>query len=155
MLASVMNAVGSISQGRSDIEQANSQASMLEQQAARERQIAADEERDFRKKQSAVAAKYRAAMGASGTEIGTGTPLLAAMDFAAETELQAQRIREGGATRAGRMQQEAGLTRSAGRAAQRQGYMRAGSSLLTGAGQYYGPARTSPKSKTTVESIIT
>lgn len=124
--------VDAISQGSAAKKQAGFQAGITEEQAFRERQITKAEEEDFRKRQSRVFAERRAAFGASGVDPSTGSPLLAVGDFAAETELQALRIRQGGQTRASRLEQQAALTRQAGEAAERRGFFRAGASLLTG-----------------------
>lgn len=136
LLAAGLSAVSAISQGQAAKKQANFQAAVNEQQAARERQVAAGEESDFRRQQSALLAERRAALGKSGIDISKGTPLLTASDFAAETELQALRIRSGGETQATRLQQQAALTRAGGKAAQRQGFFRAGSSLLSGYSEF-------------------
>ena len=135
LLAAGVTAVSAISQGQAARSQARFQAAVNEQQAARERLISAGEEEDFRRRQSRLFAQRRAALGKSGVEIGTGSPLLVASDFAAEIELQALRIRSGGETRATRLEQQALLTRRAGRSAQRRGFLRAGASLLTGFAQ--------------------
>ena len=132
LIAAGLSAVGSISQGQAASSQAKFQAAVGEQQATRTRQIAVGDEEDFRRKQSRLLAERRAALGKSGTEIGTGTSLLAAEDFAAETELQALRIRSGGETQATRLQQQAELTRRKGRSQQLTGYLRGGASLLSG-----------------------
>lgn len=136
LIASAVSAVGSISQGRAAGKQAEFQAAVNEQQAARERQISAGTEEDFRRKQSSLLAQRRAALGGAGIETGTGTSLLAAKDFAAETELQALRIRSGGETTATRLQQQAELTRLGGKSAQTRGFARAGSSLLSGLAKF-------------------
>jgi len=152
LIAAGMAAVGSIQAGQAAKAQSEFQAAVGEQQAARERligvRIAAGEEKDFRRQQSALLAERRAALGKSGIDIGRGTPLLAASDFAAETELQAQRIRAGGETQAARLEQQAAqqavLLRAGGKAAQQRGLFRAGSSLLSG----YGEWSDRPKKKT-------
>ena len=157
--ATIFDAIGNIAAGsaaRKEAEfqssatkkQTKLQAQVTEEQAAREREIAAAEEADFRRNQSRIFAAKRAAMGASGVRLDTGSPVLAAGDFAAETELQASRIRAGGQTTASRLQQQADLIRmagktessllsSAGRNAQLRGVFRAGSSLLSGAGTIF------------------
>ena len=132
LTAGALSAIGNISQGQTARAQSEFQAKVGEQQASRERQVAAGEEEDFRRKQSRILAERRAAMGKSGVELGTGTPLLAASDFAAEAELNALRIRAGGETQAIRREQQAELTRRAGRSAQQRGYLRGGASLLSG-----------------------
>lgn len=143
-----MQAVGAIQQGRTARKQANQaatltefQAQVSEQQAAREREIAAASAGDFARAQSATAAQARAAMGASGVRGDTGSPPLAFGDFAAETELQRLRILSGGESTARRLEQQAGFQRFdaaglrvAGKNAQRRGLFRAGASLLSGLG---------------------
>ena len=137
LIAASLAAAGSLSQGYAANKQARFEAGIRDQQAGREREIAVGEERDFRRRQSAVLAERRAALGGSGVQIDTGTPLLGSEDFAAEVELQARRIQAGGQTRATRLEQEASLRRAGGRSAQTQGYFRAGSSLLSGYGQAF------------------
>ena len=132
LLAAGSQAVGSIQQGRAERKQADFQARVARQQAASEKQISADQERDYRKSQSARLAEIRASMGASGTDTSTGTPLMSLADFEGETELNALRIRRGGEIRSRRLEEQAGFLRSAGRSAQRTGFVRGGSSLLTG-----------------------
>lgn len=133
LLSAAFGAAGAISQGQSAKKQADFQARVNEEQAARERLVSAQEERDFRKQQESILSQRRAAMGKSGVSQGTGSPLLAASDFSSEAELQALRIRSGGQTRSTRLEQQADLFRMGGKSAQRQGFARAGSSLLSGA----------------------
>jgi len=128
--------IGSMSQASAAQDQADYQATVQRQQATRERQIAESEERDFRKRQSAALALRRAELGGSGVRGTTGTPLIAEEDFMSEAELQAQRIRQGGEVSATRLEQQADLTKAAGRSASQRGFMRAGSSLLTGFGEF-------------------
>ncbi len=134
--ATATQAAGSYSAGVAERSRAGVESRAKEIQAENERAVSADQERDFRKKQSSELAKRRAAMGASGTEM-TGTPLLAFGDYAAETELQAQRIRESGNLRGSRLEQEADLNRLAGKSAMQRGVFRAGAALLTGAADRY------------------
>lgn len=138
LLAAGVSAAGSIAAGQAARGQGDFQAAVSRQQAGRTREIAAAEEQDFRRRQSRSFAQRRAAMGASGVEIGTGSSLLASGDFAAETELNALRIRAGGATQATRLEQQARLQRAAGRSRQKRGFFRAGASLLTGFGEAFG-----------------
>lgn len=130
-------AAGHISEGRAEKKQKDFQARVAEQQADSEKRISEEQERDYRKAQSAKLAEMRAAMGKSGTDMGTGTPLLAFGNFAEEAERNALRIRSGGETQSSRLKEQAGFYRSAGKTAQRTGYTRAGASLLSGAGQAY------------------
>ena len=134
----LVSAMGEAAQGQAAKGQAKFEAAVQQQQATRERQVAAGEERDFRRSQSALLARRRAVLGASGIDLSSGSPLLATSDFAREAELQAQRIRAGGATRATRLEQQAQLTKAAGVGAVEGSYLRAGSSLLSGAGRAFG-----------------
>lgn len=129
---------GAIAEGRASEKQSKFQADVGKQQATRERQISEAEETDFRRRNRALLASKRAAMGASGVDISAGSPLLAFGDFAAEAELQAQRIRSGGEVRATRLEQQAELDKMAGRQAKRRGFSRAGASLLSGASRAFG-----------------
>lgn len=133
-----LGAFGAIQQGKADKHQADFAARVNEQQAAREREISALEERDFRKTQRRNFAERRAAMGASGVDLSSGSPLDAVSDFAAEAELQALRIRKGGEIKATRLDQQAELNRRAGKSAQRRGLFRGGASLLSGLGGVFG-----------------
>ena len=128
----VISAIGAVQQGNAARSQANLQAQVLQQQAGRDRQQAAADEADFRTRQSRVLAARRAALGASGVDPSSGSPLLVSQDFAGETELQALRIRTGGEVQATRAEQQAQLQRFQGRAAQTSGFIRGGSLLVGG-----------------------
>ena len=135
--ATVASTVGSFVQDKAeqkqDKKQADAQAVVSEQQAARERQVAGENEADFRKSQRRAAAAIRAAGGARGIDISVGSPLLTAEDFARETDVQALRIREGGEIRATRLDQQADLLRGSVSSSNSRGLIKAGSSLLSGA----------------------
>ena len=124
--ATVITVIGAISEGNAArqqadfnaaaiLQQSERQAQIQEQQAGREKEVAAAEEDDFRREQRRLFAQRRAALGVSGIDISTGSPLLAAEDFITEAEFQALRIRSGGETSAIRLRQQAALGRSAGR----------------------------------------
>lgn len=135
LIAAGAMAAGQVQQGKAEQKQLDFQARVADQQAASDRQISADTERDFRKSQSARLAEIRAGM--TGTDTSTGTPLMALSDYEAETELNALRIRSGGEIQSRRLQEQAGFMRSAGRTAKQGGYYRAGSSLLSGVGNSF------------------
>lgn len=117
VVAAVVIAAGSIMSGFAARGQARSQAKAAKIQAEQERRRAAFDERDFRKQQRARLASIRAAGGARGIDMGEGSPLLAAIDFTKESEKQALRIREGGEVRANRLENQASLLKSQGKAA--------------------------------------
>ena len=132
-----VSAVGAIKQGQAGKQQGDLQARILTQQATSEREQAAGREEDFRRNQSRMMASRRAALGASGVDPATGSPLLVSEDIAGEVELQAQRIRAGGEVRATRLEQQAQLSRLQGRQEQTGGFLRGGSLLLSGAGRTF------------------
>ena len=136
MGAAGMAAAGAIGGGIDAKNKASFEAADQRQQGAREKQIAEDQEEDFRRQQSRVAAASRAAGGQSGVDQSTGSPLLAMSDFEAETELNALRIRTGGETQSQRLNEQAVLTAAAGKSAKNRGFIRAGSSLLSGASTF-------------------
>ena len=138
IVGGVLGAVSSQQKGQAASSQANFEANVRNQQAAQERKVAAAEEADFRRSQARALGDRRAGLGASGIDPSTGSPLLATGDFAAEVELNARRIREGGELRATRLEQEAVLKRQAGANAKTGGLFGAGSSLLSGFGQAFG-----------------
>jgi hypothetical protein len=136
--SAAISAAGAIQQGQAAKAQGKLQAAILEQQATSERQQAEADEEDFRVRQSRVLAARRAALGASGVDPSSGSPLLVSEDFAGETELNALRIRTGGEVRATRAEQQAVLQRFQGRQAARAGFIRGGSLLVSGAGKAFG-----------------
>ena len=152
LFGTAFTAISAVQQGKAQEAQLEFQAGVQEQQAAtarqqadRDRQVAAINESDARRESSRTFAARRAALGAAGIEQSTGSPLLAVSDFATEAELQALRIRAGGETDALRKEQEAdilsqsaGFSRSGARNARSQGFVRAGASLLQGAGVAFG-----------------
>ena len=82
-------------------------------------------------------ARRRALLGVSGVDPSRGSPLLVSEDFAAEAELQALRIRSGGALSATRLEQQAGLIATSGRQARRAGFVRGGALLLDRTGSAF------------------
>ena len=132
MGAAGIAAAGAISGGIDANNKSKFEASDQRQRAEREREIAGITEEDFRKQQSRLAAESRAGGGKSGIDQSTGSALLAASDFEAESELNALRIRAGGETQSQRLDEQADLTRAAGKSAKTRGFVRAGSSLLSG-----------------------
>lgn len=133
-----LSAASALQQGEMAAKQSQFQATIMEQQAQRERELAAQAEDDFRRQQSRLMASRRAILGGSGVEPGEGSPLLTTEDMASEIEVQAQRIRAGGNVEATRLSQQAALERVRGKAERSGGYMRAGASLLSGAGMAFG-----------------
>lgn len=123
MVGMVANAGLGVAQAVNQNQVANYNASLQEQQARQERQIAYSDEARKRGETRRALASQRAAFAANGLDTTTGAPLLAAYDSAREGEMDALTIRAGGLSRASAMEDSAALTRS-----------QAGSNLLLGIG---------------------
>lgn len=119
-------------------EQSEGKAEVARQQAERERVVATQKEGDFRGRQRRAAAAVRAAGGARGIDISTGSALISAADFARETERQALRIREGGEIRGTRLEQQASLLSAAGRSSLEAGRIEAGAFRSAGDAAFTG-----------------
>lgn len=133
--------------GISAHQQGNQQANQYRAQARREGILSELDEKDFRRRQSKVFGEMFAAGGRSGIDMTTGSALLAAGDFAAETELNALKIRMGGQMAVDNLKTAARYSKQAGRAGLVQGGFRAGATLLTGFSDFNG--QTSPQNPTT------
>lgn len=141
VVGTVVSVIGAIKQGDAARSQANTQSQILQREAANRKAVAKIDAADFRRDASRRAAAIRAAEGASGLRIGTGSSLLAAEDFATQSAVRENRILLGGDLEAQRLQEEAHLTETAGRNTQQASRFRAGASLLRGAagfGQAFG-----------------
>ena len=92
--------------------------------AAQERKLAAERERISRRESALMLGRQRAVAAAQGTTM-EGSPLMVLEDAAAEAELEALHIREGG-------EASAGAELKKGRNAQSAAFMNAGDTLLTG-----------------------
>jgi hypothetical protein len=128
----VTQAAGFVMQGQAAQRAAQSQAAVLAQQAARDRQIAEAAAEDQRRADAQFKSKRRAILGGSGVQIGTGSPLLVDADIAKEAELSAQRILVGGEVTARRREQQAQLAQLEGRGARTASLIQAGGALLRG-----------------------
>ena len=138
IVGGVLGAVGAEKEGQAAKDQANFESAITEQQAERERRIAAGDEEGFRIAQGRLQGDRQAQLGASGVDPTTGSPVDTGGDLAAEIELQALRIREGGQVRGTRLDQESLLVVKAGENAKTRGQFRAGASLLSGASKAFG-----------------
>ena len=130
-LAGAASAAGTAVQGLAQANQAEFQAEIAEQQAARERALAERQAQDFRRAQSRLSARARAGRAGSGVT-GAGSSLLVEEDIAAETELGALDILNNGLVSATRLEQEARLRRMEAER-QRSGALARGAASLLGA----------------------
>lgn len=132
-----VGALGAISGAQASANAAEFNAEMAEREAAQERQIAEQQARDKRREGSRILAASRARRAGSGVT-SSGTPLLFDEATAAEIELQAQYLLAGGENRASSLEASAALDRSKAKGARSGGFLSAGTTLLTGAGNAFG-----------------
>jgi hypothetical protein len=136
------SALRSIASGNQANANARYQAELYQRQADRERQLAALDETEYRRRGSALLASQRARLGDAGVDF-TGTALDLSDATAAELELQALKIRSGGLAKADDLDSQAALTRYGGVAAQRRGYLNALDSTVNGLDGLLVPRRSS------------
>ncbi|MGD1878324.1 MAG: hypothetical protein ACFB13_12605 [Kiloniellaceae bacterium] len=133
LAGAAISAAGSIAAGQAEANAAEYNADMAQQQAERERQIAERDAAAHRRQNSRVQAASRARRASSGVT-SQGSPLLVDEATAAEIELGAQNILSGGAANAWGYKSQAALSRSRASNARTSGFLTAGSTLLTAAG---------------------
>ena len=134
--SAIISGVGMVASGQASARAAAIQRQVLLQQAARERELAERNADIFRREQNALSAAERVRRAGAGVLTGEGTPLLVSDAIIDETLLGEATIRQGGVVRATRLSEQATLARLRGRAAQTESLFRAGSTLLTGFGDF-------------------
>lgn len=132
LIGAAVSAVGAVAAGRAEANAAGFNATMAQQQAEREREIAVRDADDYRRRNSRLLAASRARRAGSGLT-AQGSPLLVDETTAAEIELGVQDIFAGAAAGAYGHQQQAALSRARARSARSGSVLSAGSTLLTGA----------------------
>jgi len=110
-------------------------ADAMEEQARAERMKADYEAGILKRNADKMRARMRLNYLSSGVDISEGTAMMVMAEDAKQAEMDFQAIRYGGNAAAIRAKQEARMARYQGASAARAGYINAGSSLLTGAGQ--------------------
>lgn len=131
--AAGLGAIGSIQQGFASKQQAEYNAGVAEQNATAARQQAALDESTSRKKSAMLLGTIRARAAANTGDIG-GSALDVLSDSAAEAELEALTLRYRGEVRARQMESEAAIERRRGQSAVLEGFVGAGTRLLTAGG---------------------
>lgn len=133
-LGGAAGATGSVMQGFAAKQQAEYNASVAEAHAAAARAQAALDESTSRKKSAMLLGTIRARAAANTGEV-SGSALDVLADSAAEAELEALTLRYQGEVRARAMESEAAIERKRGKSAVLEGFVGAGTRLLT-AGNY-------------------
>jgi hypothetical protein len=137
IIGSFAQAAGQKKEARAAEQAARFDAAAKEQQAATERDAAAVEASDFRRRQGRILAERRANAGASGIT-SAGSPLLVEEATLREIALGSARAGHQGFVRSSRLEDGATLDRQRGRNARRAGNIAAGSTLLSGFGNFAG-----------------
>ncbi len=125
------SALGTLSSANNQASAQNTAAEIARQQAAREREIAAQQATDFRRRQDAALAAERARRGGSGIALA-GSPLLADTAAVQDIALGEARVRAGGDVQASRLEQQAAARRAQASSTASLGALRAGTTLLKG-----------------------
>lgn len=135
LIGTAVSAVGTVASGVMQARQASQQAAVLRQQADFDRKQADIDADEFKRRQRRLLASARAARGASGVDLLSGSPLLVDDDMIAEIEFQTERVRRAGQVQATRLEQQAGFVQSQGRSALGGSLLSAGGTLLGGFGK--------------------
>ena len=131
--STLFSAVSAVSQGSAQQKIAERNAQIAENQAIQVQQEAAFEESRKRSEVQRLKASQRAAQGAAGGGVDTGSNLLILEETAVIGEQDALTIRYRGVVGAQRARAQAASDRFEGRVAKQAGFLKAGSSLLSGA----------------------
>lgn len=132
ILGTVLSVGGAIMQGQQEAAMAEAQAKAYEQQGRNDAIASAYEARQERRKQDLAMSAAIAQTGASGVALkGSPTAVLAANAQQGEMELQA--IRFGSQLRQNNLNDQAAISRWSGRQARGASFIKAGSSLISGA----------------------
>jgi len=116
-------------------QQANYQASLDTQRAARGEKETEQINRDFLQARADDFGTRRSLLGISGGNTEQGSLLNVSSDYAGEIAYQSAKILNQGQVTSSRLQQQAALTRMSGANARRAGASRAGSTVLLGGAQ--------------------
>ncbi|MGL4573646.1 MAG: virion core protein, T7 gp14 family [Burkholderiaceae bacterium] len=127
-----LKVAGDISQGRAARKQADWQAGQLDRQAAEEQDLGAQQAAKTRKRTAQDRGSAVAAYAGAGIKVGEGSALEVERYIEQEGETDAMMYLLNSDRRASALRDQAGMTRKAGRDAQRASYVSAVGSLLSG-----------------------
>lgn len=133
----LVSAIGAVSEGQSSKAESIEDAKVLIRKGVRDKAAYKVKESDYRDREKRLLGTGRV-IGASQGTTSEGSPLLVSADYASDVEEYAMRIKQGGELAASRTAEQVALTVKRGRKAESAGAVRAGGSLLKGAGSYYG-----------------
>jgi hypothetical protein len=142
VIGAAMSAYSSYAQGENAKEVADYNAGVEKNKAvdsANRANVAADEQRGKVRKMMGA---QRAAMGANGTTVDTGSNLSILTETAGTGELDALRILNNGSNEFDSLSSQSSLTKTQGQFAKNAGTLNAGASLLSSASSIYGQYKT-------------
>jgi hypothetical protein len=138
VVGATVSTVAAVEQAEQQEKQAKAESKYLFAKADMERDNAAFQERQFRRRAALEISKNNAVAGAAGLDISSGSPLLNELDFTTQAELEALNIKRGGDIAAASREFEgraaayrAGNYRSQGGYAMAAGATSAGGSVLS------------------------
>ena len=134
LVTAALGAAGSLAAAQAERRSADFASEVAQQQALREKEIAARDAAAHRRTGSRALAAARARRAGSGVT-AAGSPLLVEAGLTEEIEAGAQEILAGGQTRAGAAEQRAELARHDARNSRRGAVLSSGRTLLTGLGR--------------------
>ena len=132
-----MSAYGQIQQGKSQAAQAEYNAKLAKRNAKAAKENAVYEARQKRRGTARLIGKQRALYAKAGVTM-EGSPLDVLQETAAQGEMDALMIERGYAQQETAYKSQAKLAKMRARNYKQQGYLAAGSTLLTGGGQMMG-----------------
>jgi hypothetical protein len=141
IIGTIASAWGAIQSGRQQEAAAKFASEMELGRAVQERAAAAIEERRHRKRSAKLLSTQKSLFLKAGVRM-EGTPLEVITETATEAEFDAMLIRGGGYARSAEAMFRRGIYRMQGKGAREAGYLRAGTTLLTGFGKAWGSATT-------------
>lgn len=136
LIGTGVSAISSIMKGSSQKEMAEYNAKVAEAEGVAKENAAAYEERMFQRKMDRLLAGQRVGYAKSGV-VNEGTPLLVMQDTVGQGEMDSQAILYGGAVGKSRALSQASMYRLYGEQAEAEGWLGAGTSLLSGAANYF------------------
>lgn len=137
-VGATVSTVSMIKQGEAAAEAAEYNATQAAENARLSRAQAAEDERAFRVFSRKQLGDLRTGYAAAGVSIEGGSAGDILEEGAAQAEMDALKIREGGEIRARGFQSDATLSRMQAKAASTGGYLSGAAQLLRGGGQLYG-----------------
>ena len=130
-----VQAIGVLQAGSAEKDASDVEALLAEAQGAQEETRTAEEEKLRRKDARKLLAKQRAGFAGAGVT-SAGTPLLVMAETLLDAEEDVIAIQTGGKARASAFRNRAQTFRDLGKSRQRAGRFRAGSTLLSGLGNF-------------------